>query len=91
MELCFTISGREFWIRIPVLIERKPGPDPDPWITGDLIKEKFARDLQILATVDQLASGLSSGLRKQVQDMTRKSAAGGLPEGMKLDFGKGKQ
>jgi hypothetical protein len=75
---------------IPVLVRRFE--IPQPFFRTNLVKEKVVKDLQILATIDELASGLSSGVRKQVQDTVRRSAeAGGLPEGMKLNFGEQKQ
>jgi hypothetical protein len=76
-----------------ILVRQIPKPAPGPaWVTSDLIKEQTARALQILATIDGLAAGLSSGAKKQVQDMARRLAeAGGIPEGMKLDFGKERQ
>jgi hypothetical protein len=86
------LNAKPNCITIPLVIPipERPGPGPRPWLTGELIKKDFARDLQFLATIDELASGLSSGLRKQVQGTVRKLAkeAGTLPEGMELNFDK---
>jgi hypothetical protein len=90
-RICFVFNGKRFCINIPILVRRFELPEPDPWIITDLIKERFVKDLQILATIDQLSSGLSAGVKKQVQDTLRRSVeAGGLPEGIKVDFGKEK-
>jgi hypothetical protein len=91
-RICFVINGRKFCINIPILVRQfELGPGPEPWIITDLIKEKFVKDVQILATIDQLSSGLSAGIKKQVQDTLRQSVeATGLPEGIKVDFGREK-
>jgi hypothetical protein len=104
-EVCFPImklkkdaeglKGETSWtcVPIPVLLWRKwddPGPVEGPWLISNLIKESFVRELQILSTIDQLASGLNGGLKKQVQGLVRQLAkeAGELPSEMELNFGK---
>jgi|SRR5215216_372540 len=61
-------------IVIPLVIIPWRPPEPDRWITSNLLKESFVRDLQVLASIDELASRLSSRLKKQVQNMVRQSA-----------------
>jgi hypothetical protein len=78
---------------IPLLVNVELIPQPEPWVTSDLIKERFVKDLQVLATIDQLASRLSDEMKNHVQGTVRRLAqdSGGLPEGMELNFGEKKQ
>ena len=88
-------NGREIPIEkpvcfyIPVLI-RNLDPNPDPWVKSELLKPRLVKDLQILATIDTLAEGLSSGLRGKIQEAARGlvDAKQELPSEMKINFGK---
>jgi hypothetical protein len=87
-KICFKFQGKRFCFHIPLLVKRFEIPGPEPWVDSDLVKAKFAKDLQILATIDELATGLSPKARKQVQETVRQSVeAGGLPPDINLDFG----
>ncbi len=65
-------------------------PNPDPWVKSDLLKPRPAKDLEILATIDMLAEGLSSGLRGKVQDAARSliNVKQELPPEVELNFDK---
>lgn len=101
--ICFPVkfvtlaSGRpvpiekQICIRIPILIDKfKIDPEPDPWIKSDLLKPRLVKDLQILATIDTLAEGLSSGLKGRMQEAIRGlvDVKQELPAEMKLNFDK---
>lgn len=75
---------------IPDVVPRFPPDLPQPpWIRSELLNEEFTRDLQRLAAIDELASGLSSGLKKQVQSLVRGAAREpkALPADFELNFG----
>ena len=71
MKFCFDLGGKTYGIPVPfrrrwpweeVIIkdigkEVMGGPQPIPWITGD-IKAEVARDLQVLADIEELAHQL---------------------------------
>lgn len=90
-----TVDGRfigettEICIAIPVLPRRFP-PDPPepPWIRGELLRQDFVRDLEGLAAIDEVAAGLSSGLKSQVQRLVRTAAKESklLPANFDLKF-----
>jgi len=86
------VISKPLCVEIPLLINREEFRQPGPWVTSESLKENFVKDLQVLATIDLLATGLSPELRQQVQGIVRRSAeSGGLPEGMNIDFGKEKK
>ncbi len=83
--------GKKICIKIPMLIRKFDfPPNPDPWVKSDLLKPRFVKDLQILATIDMLAEGLSSGLKGKMQDATRGlvNAKEELPSELEINFGK---
>ena len=70
---------------IPVLIDRfRRMPQ---WMTG--LDAKFIKDLPILATIDELAAGLSNAsLRRTVQTTVREGVKQPELEDVKINFGK---
>jgi hypothetical protein len=83
------VISKPICFEIPLLINQDRIPQPEPWVTSEALKENFVKDLQVLASIDVLATRLSPELRQQVQGTVRRSAeSGGLPEGMNIDFGK---
>lgn len=86
------VISKPICFEIPLLINLDQFRQPGPWVTSEALKENFVKDLQVLATIDVLATGLSPELRQQVQGIVRQSAeSGGLPEGLNIDFGKEKK
>ncbi len=90
MKICFTVDGKKHCIEIPVLMEYRPFPDPDPgpyrkWI--DLDKD-LAGDLVALATIDAAATLLADpSIRRQLQGIVGEIAAGfqkQLPKGISV-------
>jgi hypothetical protein len=82
---------KKICFHIPVLIRKfEIEPDPDPWIKSDLLKPRLVKDLQILATIDTLAEGLSSNLRGKVHETVRGliDAKQELPPEVELNFGR---
>lgn len=76
VQICFDI---------PVLREPPRGPQ---WMTG--LDAKLIKDLPILATIDELAAGLSNAsLRRTVQTTVREGVKQSELEDVKINFGKG--
>ena len=100
--ICFpvrTVSGagghpipiqKQICFEIPLVRNLEFPPKPDPWVKSELLKPRFVKDLQILATIDTLAEGLSSGLKGKIQDATRDlvNAKQELPSEVEINFGK---
>jgi hypothetical protein len=85
-------------IRKPIRIPRPdpdPGPvrwvvgdpDPLPWFTGEGIAAHVANDLQLIATMSELATELSPQLKSKVTGMLKDVAESHLPKDMQLDLG----
>lgn len=95
-KLCFVLNKRRVCIWIPVFIPkwRPPqdwnagDPEPFPVITGDLLKPQVVKDLQVLATMDALASSLSPALRTKLSGEIRGAAEPQLGPGVELHYGK---
>lgn len=70
---------------IPVLIDRfRRMPQ---WMTG--LDAKFIKDLPILATIDELAAGLSNAsIRRAVQTTVREGVKQPELEDVQINFGK---
>jgi len=76
LQICFDI---------PVLREPRRMPQ---WMTG--LDAKLINDLPILATIDELAAGLSNAsLRRTVQTTVREGVKQPELEDVKINFGKG--
>ena len=76
VQMCFDI---------PVLREPPGGPQ---WMTGGL-DAKLIKDLPILATIDELAAGLSNAsLRRTVQTTVREGVKQPELEDVTINFGK---
>lgn len=97
-KLCFMLGKRKICICIPVLIPKWKPPkdwtagDPEPfpwkWVIDAKIRTEVVRDLQILATIDSLASQLSKGTRSSVQEVVMRAAKSQkLPTDVQLDIG----
>jgi hypothetical protein len=95
---CFTIRGRRFCFRIPLLIDpfwkfRRPGPGPrpEPWLVVDEKPFEFEQDLRILATMADLSRELSPELGRTLNasiEQAFSSLKKQLPEGTELNFHK---
>jgi hypothetical protein len=79
---------KKICFEIPTLVRKFPDIDPGPWITEDIIDEKIARDLPVLATLDALASQLSNAKIKKAVQSAIQSAVDpkSLPENMRIEF-----
>ena len=88
-KICFQLPDLPVvCIPIPVLFrEFKIGPDPR-WIVSELIDQKVASDLSVLATIDSLASQLSnSTVKKAVQSAIQSGVDSRLLKGnAKIEF-----
>jgi hypothetical protein len=81
-------KNKEICFAIPFAVRHFP-PEPEPqWIRSELFEEEFVTDLQTLAAIDELAAGLSSGLRRPVQQLVRTAAKESkfMPAGFELHF-----
>src|SRR5262245_53015224 len=97
MKICFTIDGKKHCIEIPLLMEYKPFPDPDPgplkkWIS---LEDDLANDLVALATINMAVTRLSDpSIKRQLQGVVGEIAAGyqkQLPKGISVDLGQARR
>ena len=75
---------------IPVLIDRRPPPEnshPVTWLTGHGVRPEAVRDLQVLASIQSLASQLPERPRLAMQEVVRAEVGQvQLPEGLLVHF-----
>jgi hypothetical protein len=63
----FTVCLGDRCFEIPVLVERTPGPDPDP-------RTVAIKDAWVLTTIAAMAEGLSQDVRREVAGAISASA-----------------
>ena len=98
MRICFRIAGRTYCFYVPILVNPWPrlgpdpgperqGPRPEPWVTSEGEEASWARDLQILASINELAQHLSSDAQKVVHSGLNQALShvkSQLPEGVEF-------
>lgn len=98
MRFCFRFGGNTYCFDIPILVNRWPwvgpdpgperqGPQPEPWVTRDGEEVAWAKDLQILASINALAQHLSSDAQKVVHSGLSQALShvkSQLPEGSNI-------
>ena len=102
MRICFILHGHRYCFTIPLLIDplwrfhihgpgpvENQGPQPEPWVTSEGKVADWAKDLQILASVDALSHQLSGEAQKVVRgalDEALGRVKAQLPEGAELHY-----
>ena len=94
-QICFTLPGKR--ICIPILEPwppiQWPRPDPGPWIEVEGVKPELVHDLQRVAALHDLASGLNPEVGRPVM-AALESALGSLkralPKGYEVTMGERK-
>ena len=98
MKICFKIAGYTYCFYIPVIVNPWPwwgpdpgperqGPRPEPWITREGSEVVWAKDLQVLASIDALTQHLSSDAQKAVHSGLSQALShvkSQLPEGAEI-------
>ena len=88
-KICFQFPPPhgKICIDIPILV-RKFEIEPRPWIVSELIDQKVAKDLTVLATIDSLASQLGNASVKRAVQSAIQSGVDQklLKEDVKVEF-----